>query len=558
MTGTIRLYDGVTLQKVKEFSSTYSNPTFGQSVVYNPIRDELLVQDLTVQSANPKTLEVTEDLFPEILARECRTCYGQSFADAISLFPERNLLLVETGIPVAGGHGPGLDDPPHFFDISTLARLTNLAQLPGVEHSCYKATLTEPIEDHVYQGRHFFSYETLDNLLIYDLEGNQVTWIDGLALELTNPNTQQMYFPGDYSPWALDLTTLLPLGQFPAASCLFLDKERGRIYGFHGENLVILSQNGGRNEQKRPIPIAALPNSPIRLIQPSPDYAHDQTLFLVSDALYRSRDGGQSWAQLANSLSEYFVLSGGGLALSPDFSHDQILFTYYGERIYPPGAAGVYRSTDGGDTWQPVWQGLTHLRVNNLTLSSNYAVDGALLAYAKYHDLRAYGRTKFAGYSLFSSGNRGLTWTLVTTASDHSKLPSAAALLPMGTPEPLFRTNYGGSVKVMERSDDGGQSWQTLPLTITVSSSEQIILSPNFTADQTLYVLHSQGLFRSLDGGQTWQTWVDEWLLERNSTDKALTTMTISPSQDNNQPQLFIGTAAGEFRALNPAVMIWE
>jgi hypothetical protein len=363
-----------------------------------------------------------------------------------------------------------------------------------------------------------------------------------------------MYFSGDNSSWALDLTTLSPLGQFPAASCFFLDKARGDIYGFQGEKLVILSQSGGRSEQKRPIPVATLPNSPISLIQPSPNYAHDQTLFLVSDGLYRSRDGGQTWALLANGLSGIYIGSGGGLVLSPDFSHDQTLFTYYGERIYPPETAGVYRSTDGGDTWQPVWQGLTHLKVYDLILSPNYAVDGALVAYAEYNDLGSDDH----GYSLFSSSTRGLTWTLVTTSSDRSTLPSAAALLPMRPPAPLFQINYKDSGKVLERSDDSGQSWQILSLDIDELTSEQIVLSPNFTTDQTVYLFHSQGLFRSLDGGQTWQKWVNEWLLERDSPNKALTTMVLSPSPDNIQLHLFIGTADGELRVLNPALMIWE
>lgn len=540
--GGIRLYDGLTLEMLKQLSFEYGASPFGPSVVYNPLRDELLVENYTVYSLDSETLEIRRDLFPDMMTGPCPTCYGRDFASAISLFPERNILLVEINTLIAG-HGGGLVDRPHFFEATTLAELTNPAQWPAVESSCGdEIILAEPIEGRLYQGKYYITYEAIANLLVYDLAGNLVTWLDGLAGGLTNPNTKQMYISdASRDTLILDLTSLAPLGKLPALSCLALDKEQGRIYGFRQENLVIFSQEGGSTEPAPVAPVDALPGSPIRLIQPSPYYHDDQTLFLVADHLYRSQDGGQSWAQLGADTYD-------GLALSPDFAHDRTLFTYYGHFDGAFGT-GVYRSTDGGDSWQPLWHGLTHLRVYDLILSPNYAVDGALLAYAHYDNLSSPGD---AGFSLFSSRDRGLNWTLVTTATDRALLPAAAGLLPIT--EPKIRFRFSGSL-ALERTIDGGQSWETIPEPLTRAT--KLLLSANFATDQTLYAWTSDRLLRSTDAGESWQFWADD-RIQGQDYSHALNAVAISPSLENGQHYLFIGTDAGEFWLLEPTAMTWE
>lgn len=199
----LRLFDGVTLEQLNQVSLEYGPSPFHASVVYNPLRDELLVENYTVYSVNPETLEITRNLFPDMLPSGCPTCYGHDIASDIYLFPERNLLLVEINLLVAG-HGGGLVDKPHFFEATTLTPLTNPAQLPAIEHSCSKAILAEPIGGHTYQGKYYVTYEGAANLLVYDLKGNLVSWLDGWFLGLTNPNTKQMYL-ADYNDGTLVL-----------------------------------------------------------------------------------------------------------------------------------------------------------------------------------------------------------------------------------------------------------------------------------------------------------------------------------------------------------------
>ncbi|MFN2225402.1 MAG: VPS10 domain-containing protein, partial [Anaerolineae bacterium] len=85
-------------------------------------------------------------------------------------------------------------------------------------------------------------------------------------------------------------------------------------------------------------------NEPPALVVLSPAYGRDSTLFVVHDGLHRSTDGGESWVTLS-------LEAPGSLALSPQFAEDGTLYGWF-------GAAGVLRSTDRGRSWQPVSQGL--------------------------------------------------------------------------------------------------------------------------------------------------------------------------------------------------------
>ncbi len=238
--------------------------------------------------------------------------------------------------------------------------------------------------------------------------------------------------------------------------------------------------------------------------------------------MYRSTDGGQTWVQLRGGLpsSQYLTLD---LALSPDFANDQTLFAggaqgeFWGE--------GVYRSTDGGDTWQPVWKDLVHLRVQDVAVSPNYAADGTLLAYSNYQRINPWQ----GGASVFRSTDRGLSWTLVMTNSQAADLPPPEELLPAARAQPAVQFRIADYGQQIERSLDGAQTWE--PLVITGQPEfyvQSIQKSPTFAVDHTAYVLTEFDLFRTTDGGQTWERWRDERLAGRDYTNKLATAATFA------------------------------
>ncbi len=85
----------------------------------------------------------------------------------------------------------------------------------------------------------------------------------------------------------------------------------------------------------------------------SPNVATDRTIFLAGyGALYRSTDGGATWQPLFGAHSPNY-----GVAVSPAFARDGIVLAAYreieGSGLFPE--SGIFRTTNGGNTW--AWSG---------------------------------------------------------------------------------------------------------------------------------------------------------------------------------------------------------
>lgn len=541
----VRVYDGATLEKVGEI------PQPGIPV-YNPLRDELAIVGYTVYMADPETLQVSGDLLPEIVAQPLAWCNGCKAATAAHVYPDRNLLVVEV-TTLSAGKGPGLLPPPRFFDATTLEELSDLATIPAVERPCgERLVLAAPVDGRVYRGEEYSRYVFYNNLVVQDPGGGLLTWRDGLPLGISNPRTGQMYLPHGADTLVIDLATLTPAGSLPPACIHTLEASTGQIYALWERDLLVFAERGGRAETAPTDRAGRLPAEEVAAIHLSAEYARDQTLFLVMPGkLYRSTDAGQSWARLRGGLPEgdYLTLN---LAVSPAFAADRTLFA--GGFRGDAWGEGVYRSVDGGETWQPAWQDLTHLRVYDVAVSPGYQTDGTVVAASRYQRLTPWE----GGVSFFRLADDGLTWTLVMTQPHGADLLSPEELLPPGDPLPEVRFRAADYDTAVERTLDGGQTWAAVVVTREPQFYVKAILtSPGFAGDGTVYVLADFALFRSTDGGDTWARWRDDRLLGRDYSQK-LTTAAVSPLLPDGSHQLFIGTAAGEFWSLNPAVLNWE
>ena len=99
-----------------------------------------------------------------------------------------------------------------------------------------------------------------------------------------------------------------------------------------------------------------------------------ETLYLGTDddGVYKSTDGGESWKKLTvSSLSKSFGV--GDIIVDPQNSNNIYIGTVDYFRLSESrgvlGDFGVYKSTDGGATWEEFNAGLNHLGVFSLELS---------------------------------------------------------------------------------------------------------------------------------------------------------------------------------------------
>jgi photosystem II stability/assembly factor-like uncharacterized protein len=138
--------------------------------------------------------------------------------------------------------------------------------------------------------------------------------------------------------------------------------------------------------------------------------------------------------------------------------------------------------------WQPIggWPGGT---VTDMALSPNFAADQLALA--------------ATGAGIFRSTDGGVTWQASNTGlTDPSLLAVAFAPTNRRAEVPVFVAGESGRLYT---SPDGGVNWQELPTWAGLGGATQFALSPNFADDQTLFVATAEGVFRSQDGGLSWE-----------------------------------------------------
>ena len=101
----------------------------------------------------------------------------------------------------------------------------------------------------------------------------------------------------------------------------------------------------------------------------SPDFAADRTVYAArATGLYRSTDGGASWQPAYGSLSLQSDLVTSAVAVSPDFVRDRTVFAGC--------SGGIVCSYDAGQTWHVITLPTPPSIVSCLAFSPTYADDG--------------------------------------------------------------------------------------------------------------------------------------------------------------------------------------
>src|SRR5947199_48093 len=181
--------------------------------------------------------------------------------------------------------------------------------------------------------------------------------------------------------------------------------------------------------------------------------------------LYKSTDGGASWAALAGPrLSR--------VAVDPTNP----------SRLYAGGINTLIYSTDGGRHWSDASVGVGE--VVDLVVGNDGAVYVADLG---------------GGATLRRSADGGQTWELI--ASESSSDLDGLTVDPVDP-----RRIYYGSGRSVRRSDDGGRSWTSVDLPLPFPSwIRAVAVVPS--APSTLYLVLFEGteIYRSDDYGGTWR-----------------------------------------------------
>jgi hypothetical protein len=245
------------------------------------------------------------------------------------------------------------------------------------------------------------------------------------------------------------------------------------------------------------------------------------SLVFGGNGMYRSTDGGETWKH--RGLVDSATI--GRIAVHPE-NPDTVYAAAAGSLFNPGGHRGLYRSTNGGTSWK-----LILAPENERTGAIDLAIDPtnpdrmyvAMWQRRREPDLRTYGGV---GSGLYRTEDGGETWERLenvtgalnpgdTTGLTQSELLGRIGIaLAPSNPDRLYviTTQTGGQDKGFFVSNDGGDSFQTTgPTTANRPGSQggfgwwfgRIWVDP-VNADHVFVA--GVSLRRSTDGGVTWST----------------------------------------------------
>ena len=220
------------------------------------------------------------------------------------------------------------------------------------------------------------------------------------------------------------------------------------------------------------------------------------------DGVYKSMDAGKTWKRVGLEDSRHV----GRVRVHPR-NPDIVYVAALGHIFGPHDQRGVFRSTDGGKTWQRVLHRGPQAGAVDLILdpsNPNILYAGFWEVVRTPYSLESGG----ANSGLFKSTDGGDTWTDLTR---HPGLPKGLvgkigiAVSPLNSERvwALIEAEDGG----VFRSDNGGQNWtrvnQDRRLRQRAWYYTRIYADPQKL--DTVYVLNT-GFYRSQDGGRTYST----------------------------------------------------
>ena len=246
--------------------------------------------------------------------------------------------------------------------------------------------------------------------------------------------------------------------------------------------------------------IAVAPSNP-RVLYVGTGEGFPRNTAALGDGVFRSDDAGKTWHSLGLSGTQHVAK----IAIDPT-NPNVALVAAMGPEFSPGGERGIYRTSDGGRTWERV------LYVNPTTGGSDVAFDPsnpnvALAGTFDYLRRPWTFRGGGPGSGLYRSTDGGVTWTKLTDPTRHDGLPGGIINrvgLSISAHHPnvvyaIVPTRTG----MLYRSNDGGVQWRL------VNADQDLVFRPFYFSqvrvdpDRPNVVWNISGeLKRSTDGGK--------------------------------------------------------
>ncbi len=228
----------------------------------------------------------------------------------------------------------------------------------------------------------------------------------------------------------------------------------------------------------------------------------------ASSGVWKTTNNATTWTPI---FDQYGSFSTGAIAIDPQNPH--VLWLGTGENASQRSAGygdGVYKSTDAGKSWQHM--GLPHSE--HIAKILIHPDNSDIVYVASQGPLWAAGGDR----GLYKTLDGGKTWENVLSISEHTGITDL--VMDPRDPDVLYAASYqrrrhvgilvaGGPESAVFKSTDGGQNWKKLTrglpgghlgrIALAISPQQPDVVYAHIAAEES-----KSGFFRSADRGESW------------------------------------------------------
>jgi photosystem II stability/assembly factor-like uncharacterized protein len=215
--------------------------------------------------------------------------------------------------------------------------------------------------------------------------------------------------------------------------------------------------------------------------------------------VYRSRDGGVTWQKVLFKNDDL-----GAIDLAFDPTNSQIIYaSLWNVRrppwfIYAPAngpGSGIFKSSDGGTTWQALTDGLPTVGVGRIGLAVSPTNRNRVYAIVDAKD----------NGGLFSSSDAGATWARVST---DARIWGRGWYFNKVTADPNDADTVYVQNTSIYKSTNGGKTWTPIKGAPGGDDYHQLWIHPD--DPKRMIAASDQGAIVTEDGAATWSSWYNQ------------------------------------------------
>ncbi len=224
--------------------------------------------------------------------------------------------------------------------------------------------------------------------------------------------------------------------------------------------------------------------------------------------IFRSQDGGKTWEKVL-----YKDENTGGSDIAIDPKNPQVIYaSMWDARLgpwedrndYEGTHGGLFKSTDGGSTWKQLTDGLPKDLVQiNIAIAASDS--NRIYATLSTKEEGAYASSK--GLAVYRSDDAGTSWRKITD-DPRPAMKIGGGDLPVPRVDPQNPDVVYSTSIVTCKSTDGGKTWISLRGAPGGDDYQNLWINPR--NPKIMLLVSDQGAVVSVNGGESWSSWYNQ------------------------------------------------